>query len=127
MKIAAWNVFTTNCLSLGFVYSARLCKSSATIIGNIVINCVANNKLKKSIIKSDISDYLPVIFAIQRKRQSLAKNKKIFNEANEAAFNQQLFIHNLWHVNVNSKGVKKMYETFLSTFLETIYFKTNYQ
>ena len=126
MKIAAWNVFTTNCLSLGFVYSARLCKSSATIIGNVVINCVANNKLKKSIIKSDISDYLPVIFAIQRKRQSLAKNKKIFNEANEAAFNQQLFIHNLWHVN-SQKGVKKMYETFLSTFLETIYFKTNNQ
>ena len=67
-------------MSLGFVYSARLCKSSATIIDNIVINCVANNKLKKSIIKSDISDYLPVIFAIQRKRQSLDKIKKILTK-----------------------------------------------
>ena len=68
------NIFTTKCLSLGFVplidKSARICKSSATIIDNTLTNYVFNNKLKKSIIKSDISDHFPIIFAIQTEKKS---------------------------------------------------------
>ena len=49
----------------------RICKSSATIIDNIPINCVFDNILKKAITKSNISDYVPIIFIIQT-----GKNKK---------------------------------------------------
>ena len=49
----------------------RVCKSSATIIDNIPINCAFDNILKKAITKSNISDYVPIIFIIQT-----GKNKK---------------------------------------------------
>ena len=72
-----------------------VCKNSATIIENILTNCVFDNTIRKATIKSDISDYFPIIFTIQvgkhqSKRQALVYNKKKFNEENKAAFKQQL-------------------------------------
>ena len=106
----------------------RVCKNSETIIDNILTNCVFENTLKKAIIKSDISDHFPIMFTIQTaknqsKCQDLVYNKREFNEANKAAFKQQLsFLH--WrHVN-SQKDVNKMYEIFLSIFLEI--YETNF-
>ena len=52
---------------LGFIplYSTRACKNSATIIDNIVTNWVFDKTLKKTLIKSGISDHFPIIFTIQ--------------------------------------------------------------
>ena len=64
---------------LGFIplidKPTRVCKNSATIIDNILTNCVFSNILKKAIIKSDISDHFPIIFTIQtRTNQSKCQN-----------------------------------------------------
>ena len=84
--------------------------------------------LKKALIKSDISDHFPIIFTIrtgkyQSKCQNLVYNKKEFNEANKAAFKQQLSLLH-WRQVSSQKDVNKMYETFLSTFLEI--YETNF-
>ena len=51
---------------LGFIplinKATRVCKNSATIIDNILTNCVFDNTLKKTIIKSDISHPLSRTF-----------------------------------------------------------------
>ena len=84
---------------LGFIplidNPTRVCKNSATIVDNILTNCVFDNTLKKAIIKSDISDHFPTIFTFQTgknqsKCQNLVYNKREFNKANKAAFKQQL-------------------------------------
>ena len=72
-----------------------VCKYSATIIDNILTNCVFDNTLKKVIIKSEISDHFPITFTIQTEKnqckcQTLVYNKRDFNEANKVAFKQQL-------------------------------------
>ena len=111
---------------LGFIplidKPTRYCKNSVTIIDNILSNCLFDNTLKKAIIKSDISDHFPIIFTIQTgktqsKYQTLVYNKSDFDEANEAAFKQQLSLLHWRHVS-SQKDVNNMYETFLSTFLE---------
>ena len=55
--------------ALGFIplidKPTRICKNSATIIYNILTNCLFDNTLKKAIIKRDISDHFPIIFTIQ--------------------------------------------------------------
>ena len=71
----------------------KVCKNSATIIDNILDNCVFDNTLKKAIIKTGISVPFPIIFTIQtgnsqRKCQNLVYNKREFKEANKAAFKQ---------------------------------------
>ena len=107
---------------LGFILlidkPPRICKNSATIIDNILTNCVFDNTLQKAIIKTDISDHFRIIFTIQTgknqsKCQTLVYNKREFNEANKAAFKQQHWRHVSFQ-----KDVNKMYETFLSTFLD---------
>ena len=98
--------FDHQVFELGFIplidNPTRVCKNSATIIDNILTNCVFeynNNTLKKAIIKSDISDHFPIIFTFQTgknqsKCQNLVYNKREFNKANKATFNQQLsFLH----------------------------------
>ena len=111
---------------LGFIplidKPTRVCKNSATIIDSILTNCVFDNTLKKTIIKSVISDHFPIIFRIQTgknqsKCQNLVYNKREFKETNKAAFKQQLSLLHWRHVS-SKIDVNKMYETFLSTFLE---------
>ena len=106
----------------------RVRKNSAAIIDNILTNCIFDNTLKKAIIKNYISDHFPIIFTIQtrknqRKCQNRVYNKREFNEANKAAFKQQLSLFHWWHVS-SQKDVNKMYGTFLSTFLEI--YETNF-
>ena len=108
-----------------------VCKNSATIIGNILTNCVFDNTLKRAVIKSDISDHFPIIFTIQTGRnqskyRTLVYYKRDFNEANKAAFKQQVSLLNWRHISTQ-KDVNKMYGTFLSTFSEIyeLIFHTN--
>ena len=117
---------------LGFILlidkPARACKNSATIIDNILTNCVFENTLKKAIIKADNSNHLPIIVTIQTgknqsKCQTLVYNKRELNEANKAAFKQRLSLLHCWHVS-SQKDVNKMYEALLSTFLEI--YETNF-
>ena len=94
----------------------RVCKNSAAIIDN-------SNTLKKAIIKSDISGHFPIIFTIQTgknqtKCQDLVCNKREFNETNKAAS----LLH--WQHVSSQKDMNKIYEIFLSTFLEI--YETNF-
>ena len=54
---------------LGFIplidNPTRISKNSVTISDNILTNCVFDNALKKAVIKSDVSDHLPIIFTFQ--------------------------------------------------------------
>ena len=110
------NIKHFQCFELGFIplidKRTRVRKISATLIDNILINCVFDNALKKAIIKSDISDDFPIIFTIQTgknqsKCQSLAYNKREFNEANKASFKKELYLLHWLHVS-SQKDVKKM-------------------
>ena len=102
---------------LGFIpligKPTRFCRSSVTIIENILTNCVFDNTLRKAIIKSDISDHFSIIFTIQaRKKQSkcqtLVYNKREFNAVNKKAFKQQLSLLHWQHVS-SQKDMNKMY------------------
>ena len=53
---------------------ARVCKNCATIIDNILTNCIFDNNLKKGIIRSDISDHFQYFYYPDRKKR---KNVKI--------------------------------------------------
>ena len=86
-----------------------------------------NNALQKTIIKSDISDHFLVNFTIQpgkneSKCQTLINNKRDFDEESKVVFKQQLSVLHWRHVS-SQEDVSKIYETFLSTFLES--YKTN--
>ena len=106
---------------LGFILligkPTRVCKNSATIIDNILTNCVFDNTLKIAIIKSDISDHFPIIFTIQTGKNQ--RNAKILFIIKENLTRQKTWLSS------SQKDVNKMYETFLSTFLEI--YQTNFQ
>ena len=102
---------------LGFIpligKPTRFCRSSVTIIENILTNCVFDNTLRKAIIKSDISDHFSIIFTIQARKkqtkcQTLVYNKRDFNEINKKAFKQQPSLLHWQHVS-SQKNVNKMY------------------
>ena len=67
---------------LGFIplidKPTRVCKNSATIIDNILTNCVFDNTLQKATIKSHILDHFPIIFTIQTKKIYQSKCKLFF-------------------------------------------------
>ena len=73
-------------------------------------------------VKNNISDHFPIIFIIQTgkiqsKCQTLVYKKRKFNEANNAAFKQQLSLLHWRHVS-SQKDLNKMYENILSTLLK---------
>ena len=72
--------FQRRVFQLGFVplinKPKKVCKNSATTIGNINTNLFFYNNLKKVIIKSDIYDHFPIIFTIQTGK--IKANPKLF-------------------------------------------------
>ena len=111
--------FYHNAFELGFIplinKPTRVCKNSATIIDNILTNCVFDNTLKKAIIKNDISDHFPIISTIQTRKnqikcQNLVYNKREFNGANKAAFKQQLSVLH-WRYSHFCKFMKLIFPT----------------
>ena len=77
-----------------------VCKNSATIVENILTNCVFDNTLKKAIIKSDISDNFPIFLTIQTgKNQSKCQN---FKMPKNYLFNNKIY-KNLFNKLIKSK------------------------
>ena len=73
----------------------RVAKNSATIIDNVIITNIFNESLKKGIIKSYVSDHLPVFFSISTSKlpqnsSPLKLKKRFFNESNLASFKDQM-------------------------------------
>ena len=60
----------------------RVAKKSATIIDNVITTNIFHESLKKSIIKSDFSDHLPISFSISTLKSpqssSSLKHKKTY-------------------------------------------------
>ncbi|XP_065685038.1 uncharacterized protein LOC136097048 [Hydra vulgaris] len=73
----------------------RITKTSTTLIDNIFTTDIYNRKLKKGIIKTDISDHFPIFLTIHTvssnnpERQNIIK-KRVFNESNIKSFQYQL-------------------------------------
>ena len=40
----------------------RVTKHTATIIDNVITNCVINSDIKSAIVKTDLSDHFPIKF-----------------------------------------------------------------
>ena len=61
--------FYDKLFELGFISlidkHTRACRNNATVIENILTNCVFDNTLKKAIIKGNLSDHFPIIFTFQ--------------------------------------------------------------
>ena len=58
----------------------RVAKKSATIIDNVITTNIFNESLKKGIIKSDLSDHLPIFFSISTSK--LPQNSSPFKLKN---------------------------------------------
>ena len=67
---------------------SRVAKKSATTIDNVITTNIFNESLKKGIIKSDLSDHLPIFFSISTSKlaQSSSLLKRFFKESNLAFF-----------------------------------------
>ena len=67
---------------LGFIplidKPTRVYKNSATIIDNILINCLFDNTLKKAIIKSDISDHFELYLLFKQEKKPIANSILLF-------------------------------------------------
>ena len=98
----------------------RVTNTTATLIDNILTNCVFDISLKKGIIKTSITDHFPIFAAItiSKTKQSIKKikiKKRNFDDSNKSAFREELiqtdwsFLH--FHENPNI-----MYEEFLKIF-----------
>ena len=73
----------------------QVAKKSATIIDNVITTNIFNESLKKGIIKSDLSDHLPIFFSISTSKlpqnsSPLKLKKRFFNESNLASFQNQI-------------------------------------
>ena len=69
----------------------RGAKKSATIIDKVITKNIFNESLKNGIIKSDLSDHLPIFFSIITSKlpqisSPLKHKKRFFNESNLASF-----------------------------------------
>ena len=101
----------------------RVAKKSATIIDNVITTNIFDESLKKGIIKSDLSDHLPIFFSIStsKSRKTLLHSnlkKRMFNENNLASFKDQISKINWDNLNSTQCSVNSLYETFLNIFNE---------
>ena len=75
------------------------------------------------IIKSDLSDHLPIFFSISTSKSpqnssALKLKKRIFNEYNLASFKDQISNINWDNLNSTQCSANNLYETFLNIFNE---------
>ena len=101
----------------------RVAKKSATIIDNVITTNIFNESLKKGIIKSDLSDHLPIFFSISTSKlpqnsSPLKLKKRFFNESNLASFKNQISNINWDILNSTQCSANSLYETFLNIFSE---------
>ncbi|XP_065639761.1 uncharacterized protein LOC136072559 [Hydra vulgaris] len=97
----------------------RITKTSTTLIDNIFTTDIYNRKLKKGIIKTDISDHFPIFLTIHTvssnnpERQNIIK-KRVFNESNIKSFQYQLSLLHWKHINFN-EDANTIYNKFFDT------------
>ena len=101
----------------------RVAKKSATIIDNVITTNIFNESLKKGIIKSDLSDHLPIFFSISTSKlpqnsSPLKLKKRFFNESNLASFKNQISNINWDILNSTQCSANSLYETFINIFSE---------
>ena len=94
----------------------RISEHSASLIDNILTTNIFNYSLKKSIIKSDVSDHFPIFFLIQLAKEKLREDvikmeKKILTTV---TFKEQLSLLHWRHINLNGT-VNEIYDRFLRT------------
>ena len=70
--------------------------------------------MKKGIIKSDISDNLPIFFSIQLMKDERKALERVFNNSNIISFEEQLSLHHGRHIDFNGT-VNVIYDTFRRT------------
>ena len=67
--------------------------------------------MKKGIIKSDVSDNLPIFFSIQLTKDERKALERVFNNSNIISFEEQLSLHHGRHIDFNGT-VNVIYDTF---------------
>ena len=70
--------------------------------------------MKKGIIKSDVSDNLPIFFSIQLTKDERKALERVFNNSNIISFEEQLSLHHGRHIDFNGT-VNVIYDTFRRT------------
>ena len=98
----------------------RVAKKSATII-NVITTNIFDESLKKGIIKSDLSDHLPIFFSISTSKSPqnsspLRLKKRFFNKNNIASFKDQISNINWDNLNSTQCSVNSLYDRFLNIF-----------
>ena len=91
---------------------SRAARKSATVIDNTNI---FNESLKRGIIKSDLSDHLPIFFSVSTSKlpqnsSPLKLKKRFFNESNLASFKNQISNINWDTLNSTQCGANSLYE-----------------
>ena len=99
----------------------RVAKTSATIIDNVITANIFDESLEKGIIKSDLSDHLPIFFSTSTSKSPqnfspLKLKKRIFNENNLASFKDQISNINWDNLNSTQCSVNSLYKIFLNIF-----------
>ena len=70
--------------------------------------------MKKGIIKSDVSDNLPIFFSIQLTKDERKALERVFNNSNIISFEEQLSLHHGRHIDFIGT-VNVIYDTFRRT------------
>ena len=70
--------------------------------------------MKKDIIKSDVSDSLPIFFSIQLTKDERKALERVFNNSNIISFEEQLSLYHGRHIDSNGT-VNVIYDTFRRT------------
>ena len=77
----------------------RVTKHTATTIDNIITNCTLNCDFKSAIVKTDLSDHLPIIFI----------NKGCFRSVLTAVY--RFWAHLIWAPKLGKPGKKSFFES----------------
>ena len=102
----------------------RITKDTISAIDHIIINSIINSEFKIAILAADISDYFPIIYAIELKlKLNISKTqflyKRIINENLIKAF--KCILHEVsWEVIRNIEDAIESYRKFI-TMLTSIY------
>ena len=117
-------IFAHGCIPL-ITKPTRVTSITVSLIDNIFTNFIFNTslKLKKEIIKSDVSDHFPVFVSLfspskaHKEYQKITIHKRVIHDTNLMAFNADLRNVN-WNSINHSPEINSNYETFFKIFSE---------
>ena len=99
----------------------RVGKNSATAVDHIITDYVLTCDFKIAILKTDLTDYFPIVIALKNygpsQQHSITKHKckRSYNEENMEAFNQRLLSVN-WDEVKNCDDLNDAYKQFFNIF-----------